>query len=110
MSILEKAKEHFAAHEISSINVPEWDSATIYWKPWTVAERQRVYGAVKASGRDAELSARVLIAKALDRDGKPMFGLDDLRALTTSVDATVVERIALAIIGVAPTVEEAEKN
>lgn len=109
MSILEKAKEHFAAHEISSVAVPEWD-ATIYWKPWTVAERQRVYGAVKASGRDAELSARVLIAKALDRDGKPMFGLDDLRALTTSVDATVVERIALAIIGVAPTVEEAEKN
>lgn len=109
MGVLDKAKEHFSTHEVSSVDVPEWD-VTIFWKPWTVAERQKVYGAVKASGRDAELSARVLIAKALEKDGKPMFGLDDLRALTTSVDATVVERIALAIIGVQPTVEEAEKN
>jgi len=109
MGVLDKAKEHFSSLEVQSIEVPEWDM-TIYWKPWTIAERQKVWGPVKASGRDTEISARVLITKAMDRDGKNQFGLGDLRTLTHEVDFSVVERVSAAIMGVPATPEETEKN
>lgn len=109
MSILDKAKEHFSGLETQSLAVPEWD-VEVYWRPWTIAERQKVWGAIKQSGRDTELPARVLIVKALDKDGKNLYSLGDLRALTHEVDFSVVERIATSILGVPVTAEETEKN
>lgn len=109
MGILDRAKEHFAALETKSLEVPEWE-VTVYWRPWTVNERQKVMGAVKASGKDAEYSPRVLLAKALDVKGAPIFGKDDLRTLCFDVDSAVVERVAMAIIGEAATPEDTEKN
>lgn len=109
MSILDKAKAHFLDAEIQSVDVPEWD-LVIYWKPWTIAERQKVWGAIKASGRDTEISARVIITKALDKDGKNLFSIGDLRTLTTEVDFAVVERISALIMGVPASPEETEKN
>lgn len=109
MSILDKAREHFASIETQRLNVPEWD-VSVYWRPWTVNERQKVWGAVKASGKEAELSARVLITKAQDVDGKPLYTLNDLRTLCFEVDSTVVERIALAMIGDPVSAVDLEKN
>lgn len=109
MTILDKARDHFATIETKSLPVPEWDM-TVYWRPWTVNERQKVWGAIKASGKEAELSARVLITKALDKDGKPIFGVNDLRTLCFEVDSAVVEQIALAIIGEPATAGDIEKN
>lgn len=109
MSNLDKAREHFATAETASIDVTEWE-VTIYWRPWTINDRQKVWGAIKASGREAELSARVLITKALDKDGKNLYSLADLRVLCHEVDSAVVERIAVAIIGTQPSEAEVEKN
>lgn len=109
MGILDQAKQHFAEAEIESHEVPEW-GLTVFWKPWTIAERQKVWGPIKLSGRDTEISARVLITKALDKDGNHLFGLGDLRTLTHDVGFAVVERISALIIGVPVTAEETEKN
>lgn len=109
MGNLDKAKEHFSSLEVQSIDVPEWDQ-TVYWRPWNIAERQKVWGAVKQSGRETELSARVLITKALDKDGKNLYSVGDLRTLCHDVDFAVVERISAAIIGLPETAEEIEKN
>lgn len=98
MGILDKAKEHFEAIETKNLHVPEWD-ITVHWRPWNLNERQRVFGAVQASGKQQELSARVLIAKAVDKDLKALFNLGDLRALTLEVESAIVDRIAVAIIG-----------
>lgn len=109
MGILDQAKEHFASIETESVEVPEW-GLTVYWKPWTIAERQKVWGPIKLSGKDTEISARVLITKALDKDQKNLFSLGDLRTLTHEVDFTVVERVSSLILGVPATPEETEKN
>lgn len=109
MSVLDKAKEHFASLERRSLDVPEWD-CTIFWTPWTVGERQKLWGQIKASGREAEINARAIILKAQDADGKPVFRIDDLKALTTSVDASVVERVGGEIIGVDASAADVEKN
>jgi len=109
MGSLEKAKEHFASLEMQSIDVPEWDEV-IHWRPWNINERQKVWGAVRQSGRETELSARVLIVKALDKDGKLLYSTNDLRTLCYDVDFSVVERISAAIVGVQLSAEEIEKN
>jgi hypothetical protein len=109
MGILDQAKEHFSGLETQTVDVAEWGHA-IFWRPWTIAERQKVWGAIKQSGREAELSARVLITKGLDKDGKNLYSLSDLRTLCHEVDSAVVERIALAIIGTEPTADDSLKN
>lgn len=109
MGILDQAKEHFSGLETQSINVPEWGHE-VYWRPWTISERQKVWGAIKQSGREAELSARVLITKALDRDGKNLYSIGDLRTLCHEVDSSVVERVALSIIGEQQSADDTLKN
>lgn len=109
MGILDRAKQHFSDIETQSLEVPEWD-LTLYWRPWTVNERQKVWGAVKMSGKDTEISSRTLITKALDKDGKNLFGIGDLRALNSDVDFAVLERVAMAIIGIQPDEADVIKN
>ena len=109
MSILDQAKEHFASIETQSLEIPEW-GLTVFWRPWTVNERQKVWGAIKQSGKEAELSARVLIAKALDKDLKNVFSVGDLRTLCFDVDSSVLERVALSIIGEQQSSDDTLKN
>lgn len=108
-SILDKAKEHYAGIETKDVKIPEW-GLTIFWRPWNLDEREKVWGAVKASGKDTQLSARVLITKALNAEGKRIFGLEHLRELCFEVDSAVVERVAMAIIGEQPAAEDIIKN
>lgn len=109
MGILDQAKEHFSGLDTQTVDVAEWGHA-VFWRPWTIAERQKVWGAIKQSGREAELSARVLIAKALDKDGKNLYSIADLRTLCHEVDGAVVERVALLIIGEQQSADDSLKN
>ncbi len=109
--IIDRARAHYAAHGTQSMEVPEWgDDAPlmVYWTPITLSERQKIANRAK-DGQSQDAMAYAVILKARDAKGDPLFTLEDKHALIHGVDATVVDRIAAAMLA-APTVEEAEKN
>ena len=111
MSAIDNAKAHFRDQGQRRIEVPEWGDErgplVVYAEPLTLAERRRLFQRNK--GDDVGLSVDLLIVKARDADGKPLFSLDDKQALLNGVDPAVVARVAADIIA-APSLEDAEKN
>ena len=98
MSVIDRAKNHFENLGVQSIEVPEWkdndDKPTIiYWNPITLAEKNKL---LKVSGNlnDVSLLADILIMKALDKDGKKLFTLEDKIALMHKTDPDVLTSIA----------------
>lgn len=109
MSILDRAVAHYEDLPVHSLEIPEWD-ATVYWRELTTGDRAKLLRQIKASGNDGEINARLLILKATDEQGKPLFTLGDLKRLRDNVSAIVVDRIAQAILGEAVSPEDAIKN
>lgn len=110
--IIDRARAHYAAHGAESLDVPEWGDEAgplrVYWTPVTCAERQKITNRYK-DGQSQEALVYVLILKACDAKGNPLFSLDDKPALMNGVDVAVVDRIASAIL-TAPSVDDMEKN
>lgn len=103
----ERARAHFAARR--SIEIPEWD-VTIFWRPISGRDQEKIARAVKAKGAsDAEFAYRLLIEKAEDAAGSKLFDVGDLEDLKTNYDAMVIARIVGAMTATL-TLEEAEKN
>lgn len=111
-AILDRARAHYAARGVQTIEVPEWGEAgqplILYWTPITLSERQRIVNRVRDS-QTLEAMVYAIIIKAQDAQGQPAFTVEDKHALMNSVDAAVVERISGAILA-AQSVEDAEKN
>lgn len=103
-----RARAHFT--QPRSLHVPEWD-VTIYWKPITGKEQEKIARAIKAkgSGSDAEYVYRLLIEKAEDEEGEKLFSIAEIEELKTGYDAMVIARIVQAMTETL-TVEQAEKN
>lgn len=99
MSVLDTAKAHFSAQEMRCIEVPEWGEENapllIFSKPFTLAEKQRLY----KNAKDSELEVLVytLILKALDSEGNKLFSLEDKHVLMHKVDPDVLTRVATDI-------------
>ncbi|MBG1232973.1 hypothetical protein [Aestuariivirga litoralis] len=104
MTILENAIKRFGA--LRSADAPEWADEngvvpTIYWKPLTGEEQGKLMRMSKAQEDNAEeYGARLFITKAIDKDGKPLFGVEDMPALLAEVDFTVVNRITSEMLNV----------
>jgi hypothetical protein len=105
MSAIDQVTQHFDALAIRCIEVPEWD-LEIYVKPFTLAEKSKIYKL--AQDDDLALMAYVLIHKALDRQGNPLFTLEDKIKLMRHADVNVVSRLAADIM-LAPEVSEQKK-
>ena len=109
--LLARAKTHWRDKLVApmeSVVVPEWD-ATIYFKPTTLAQRNRIFKYVN----DGSLESLVetLIIRALDGDGKKLFNNNDKKALMESVDPDVIVRVINAMNEEPETtVEDARKN
>jgi len=110
--IIDRARLHFSASELRHVEVPEWGDEgaplVVYFSPLTLAEKQLIVNRSQAEGSVAA-QAHVLVLKARHADGRPMFDLEDKRALLTQCDPMVVERVASAIVSNAGE-KEAEKN
>lgn len=110
--IIDRARLHFRADERRVIEVPEWGEAgqplMLYAAPCTLADKRVLHNRYKDGGLQ-EMYVHSLVMKAQHEDGKPAFDLADKRALMTSVDPAVVERVAEAILASASE-EDAEKN
>jgi len=87
-----RVRAHFDSLAPKVILVPEWDNLEIHASPVTIAERGRIYG--KADADEHEMVCRILLVKAKDKDGKPLFTQADLPALLHHSDPAVVVRIA----------------
>ena len=72
---------------------------TVHWKPWTVAESTRRDKMLNKDGATHDLAVRIIIMKALDANGKPLFSLMDLPEFQHGLDPGVVLRISKAIVG-----------
>ena len=113
MSILDRAKTHFENIGIQSIEVPEWSDddgkpAIIFWNPINLYEKNKLF---KKSDNlnDVSILADIVVMKALDKDGKKIFKLDDKMELMTKVDSDVLSRVATAMVRVISP-EEVKKN
>jgi len=111
--IIERARSHF--NQVRHIDVPEWPDEAgaptrVYWEPLTLDEQQKLR-AMRDAAKDDETNGmlRVLISKAEDADGQKLFTIEDRPALRGSCDATIVERIVLAMTR-SDSVEQATKN
>lgn len=108
-SIIDRVTAHYEK-EPEKIEVPEWPDengtpTVIYAKPLTLSERQKLK---KISDDDIELAAALLIMKAKDSKGEPLFTLDDKQKLMRNADSKVIVRISSRILG--SEVKDAEGN
>ena len=58
---------------------------------------------------DVSILADIVVMKALDKDGKKIFKLEDKMELMTKVDSDVLSRVATAMVRVISP-EEVKKN
>jgi hypothetical protein len=107
MGLLDNAKKHFDEQDTRRIEVPEWADSEgkggiIYAEPLTLAEKGNIK---KQTDRRGEIDALiyVLILKARDAQGEPIFTLEDKQALKHKIDPDVIARVVSEIL-LAPSV------
>ena len=113
MSVIDIAKSHFDNIGVQSMEVSEWKDENakpviLYWNPITLLEKNRL---LKKSDtlNDIAILADVLVMKALDKDGKKVFKLEDKQTLMNSADPNILQRIAQKMVEV-PSIDELKKK
>ena len=113
MSVIDRAKSHFESLGTQSMEVPEWkdddgNPTVIYWNPITLAEKKRLFQ--KSDNlNDVGILADIILMKAIDKDGKKLFTLEDKIALMHKVDSDVLAKVATQILQTI-TPDEVKKN
>lgn len=97
LSILDQAVAHFERQDIILTEVPEWETKeeglpVIYSTPFTLSEQRRLQKLAKTD--DVEFLVRVIILKAMDKDGNKLFDLADKTTLMNKVKPEVLIRLA----------------
>ena len=81
MKLIDRAKSHFESLGVQSMEIPEWkdednNPSVIYWNPITLSEKNKLF---KKSDNlnDVGILADIILMKAIDKDGKKLFTLED---------------------------------
>ena len=90
MSLIDRAKSHFEALGIQSIEIEEWPDedgkpSVIYWKPITLAEKKKLFTG-SSNLNDVGILADIVIMKALDKDGNSSKEMDNNQAKGTTAE------------------------
>jgi len=94
---ISRIRAHFDALVSKKIKVPEWDNLEIHATPVTLAEHNRIYkGREEASAYDIVIE--VLIVKARDEKGQPLFTIADRPALLNHASPGICARVAGEIL------------
>lgn len=112
MSIIDRVNarwKEIAAEPVAL--VPEWPDAdgnptVIYAEPWTVRDHERF---LKVHGEEKDWAAEIVISKARDEAGAPLFDKKDIIELTKLAERHVIVRIAHCIT-FSMTMEDAKKK
>lgn len=97
MSILDKAVKHFesviAESKVYKITVEEWDEE-IYFKPLESLRAETVNVIMQARKRgDVDGLIEILIARALDQNGKKLFKSVEFDVIKRQVSPVIIARI-----------------
>jgi hypothetical protein len=114
-SVIDQIKRHFDGQGIKSIDVYEWADEqgkplTIYYEAMTVKAKDRLKKYNDKYGNTLEWLVHVLIIHALNAQGEPLFTLEDKQTLMQRADASVIERVASAIMLDDNATEDLKKN
>lgn len=109
--VVDAIRTHFAADR-RSLTVPEWTypdgtPVTLYLGRVTVND---LLGAIDKNpqGKAIERDVRLLVAKAEDAAGKPVFAQGDVHLLMSAADLGVLTRVLDFLrVGMIPSVQEA---
>ena len=112
MSVINNATKHFKeklAGGLEWLEVPEWETK-IYFKPSATLKQTEAVVALHGKGQVMEALVTVLIMRALDEEGKPLFKQADKFELMNGVDPEVVIRVANHILNTEPDAADIAKN
>lgn len=112
MSVLENAKTHFKSKlngELMKMSIPEWKTDIYYKAAYPFAAETKIIE-LQQQGKTVEALVESIIIKALDPDGKPMFGKFDKNALMHEVDPQVLIRVATELNSATSEYEAVAKN
>ena len=94
--VIDRVKEHFEKGR-DCFEVAEWGDddgpLQIFAFPMTLHEKRKVI--TLAEGDEIDSLARAVILKACDKDGNPLFTLEDKDTLMRSADAGILQNIVL---------------
>lgn len=97
MSIIERIKEQYEGQKRSLIEVEEWGEKDkplqIFYDPPTLSDSHLF--SKKSDGNSHLALCQMIVRKALDENGNPLFGEGDVQALYANADERVVSRIGL---------------
>ncbi len=99
------------SERLTRIVVPEWGDddgpMVLYAKPYTIQDDKHMTQFLRDD--NPEGFVEVLVRKALDAEGHPVFSVEDKPRLRRAADASVIKRVAMEIMA-SITTEDAEKN
>ena len=113
--VLDQAKAHFrevlAQGLKGPIKVPEWD-AEVWYKPALSFHAEAKVIELQQAGKTTEALVEMLIVRALDKNGTPLFNKADKPEIMREVDPGIVLRIITEMNDpeVIAQVEDALKN
>lgn len=94
--ILNKAKAHFrevlAQGLRGPIKVPEWDTE-VWYKPAINFQQESKIIELQNQGKTADALCEMLIIRALDKNGTPLFNKADKPEIMREIDPAIILRI-----------------
>lgn len=95
-SAIDKVSTHFESLSSKTIHVPEWD-LMIHATPLTISERASIYRGIDDGDQHTPL-VRILMVKARDENGEPLFSKADEPKLLNKADPGILFRVAGEIL------------
>lgn len=97
---LDKAKKHYKTQVSKDLNgplhVPEWEVDIYYRNTMTMSQQAQILE-LHQQNKLGEATIMLLITRALDVEGKPLFSKMDKTELMRSADSEVISRIVTEI-------------
>lgn len=117
MSVLERAKAHFESLRDQFIDLPEWGQdgvpLRVYFDRPSIRQIRDLVSKARDPNDATEKAARLVIMFAKDGPrptGKPLFKMGDMLELQSEADPNILAKLAEAIIGQVPNVDELAGN
>ena len=90
--------------------VKEWDGLEMYFGPLTAEDMESVKSRVKDPDSDYEQNVLLLIHKARDKEGKPLFVYGDKLTLMKESDLVVLQQAINFMWSGVPSMDEAREE
>lgn len=108
MKAIDKVRNAYQAKR-RKITIGEWDNLDVYFGPITIGDMETIETRLKNPDSNYERNLLLIIHKAQDVDGKPLFGFGDKQNLEREADLTILQRLIVFMWEGVPGLEAAKK-